>query len=99
MKKKLLREYGGTDSSEAAVQEALKWFARHQMKNGSHAGGWTLAHQLVCKGACGDGCKDPKRAKQINGATSLALLPYLGAGQTHVEGEFKIKSSCVDCSF
>ena len=31
MKKKLLRDYGGTASSEAAVQEALKWFSRHQM--------------------------------------------------------------------
>ncbi len=85
MKKKLLREYGGTESSEAAVQEALKWFARHQMPNGA----WTLQHNLVCRNACGNPCKDAKkRGRQINAATSLALLPFLGAGQTHVEGEF-----------
>ena len=88
MKKKLLREYGGTESSEAAVQEALKWFARHQMKRGPAAGGWTLAHNLVCNNQCGNGCKSESRAKQINGATCLALLPFLGAGQTHMEGEF-----------
>lgn len=85
MKKKLLREYGGTESSEAAVQEALKWFARHQMPNG----GWTLAHNLVCNNRCGNGCKTEKRAKQLNAATSLALLPFLGAGQTHQQGEFR----------
>ena len=84
MKKKLLKEYGGTPSSEAAVQEALKWLARHQLSNGA----WTLQHNRVCKNACGDPC-DEKRAKQINAATALALLPFLGAGQTHMEGEFK----------
>ena len=85
MKKKLLREYGGTESSEAAVQEALKWFSRHQLPNGS----WTLKHNLACRNACGNPCKELKRAKQINAATSLALLPFLGAGQTHMEGEFE----------
>ncbi|NND98914.1 MAG: terpene cyclase/mutase family protein [Pirellulaceae bacterium] len=85
MKKKLLREYGGTESSEAAVQEALKWFARHQLPNGA----WTLQHNLVCRNSCGNPCKAENRAKQINAATCLALLPYMGAGQTHMEGEFE----------
>ncbi|MEO1617168.1 MAG: hypothetical protein AAFV88_15055 [Planctomycetota bacterium] len=89
MKKKLLREYGGTESSEAAVTEALKWFSRHQIKSGENAGAWTLQHELVCRGACGNGCTKPNRAKQLNAATSLALLPFLGAGQTHVKGEFR----------
>ena len=84
MKKKLLREYGGNDSSEAAVTEALKWLSRHQMPNGA----WTYHHHLVCRGACGDP-GDPSRARALNAATAMALLPFLGAGQTHVQGQFK----------
>ncbi|MDE0863481.1 MAG: DUF5684 domain-containing protein [Rubripirellula sp.] len=84
MKKKLLRDYGGTPSSEAAVTEALKWFSRHQMPNG----GWTYQHDLVCRGACKNGC-EPGYAKSFNAATAMALLPFLGAGQTHISGEFR----------
>lgn len=89
MKEKLLREYGGTESSEAAVTEALKWFSRHQIKSGPQAGAWTFQHELVCRGACGNGCTNASRAKQLNAATSLALLPFMGAGQTHLKGEFR----------
>ena len=84
MKKKLLRDYGGTPSSEAAVTEALKWFSRHQMPNG----GWTYQHDLVCRGACKDAC-EASYAKSFNAATAMALLPFLGAGQTHTSGEFR----------
>lgn len=84
MKKKLLREYGGTDSSEAAVTQALQWLSRHQAPNG----GWTFNHSLVCRGACGDP-GDPKFAGSVNAATAMALLPFMGAGQTHTEGQFK----------
>ncbi|MEM0925570.1 MAG: hypothetical protein AAGJ83_06000, partial [Planctomycetota bacterium] len=89
MKEKLLREYGGTPSSEAAVTEALKWFSRHQFKSGQNMGAWTMQHEIVCGGTCGNGCTNPTRARQLNAATSLALLPFLGAGQTHVKGEFR----------
>ena len=84
MKKKMLRDYGGTPSSEAAVTEALKWFSRHQMPNG----GWTYQHDLVCKGRCGDAC-DASYNKSYNAATAMALLPFLGAGQTQLSGEFR----------
>jgi len=84
MKKKLLREYGGSESSESAVNKALKWIALHQMPNG----GWTFQHTLVCRGACNDP-GDPQHAKCFNAATALALLPFLGAGQTHMAGEYK----------
>ncbi|MEL6109243.1 MAG: hypothetical protein AAFU85_24815, partial [Planctomycetota bacterium] len=89
MKAKLLREYGGTESSEAAVTEALKWFSRHQIKAGPQMGAWTFQHEIVCRGACGNGCRSANRAKQLNAATSLAILPFLGAGQTHLQGEFR----------
>jgi hypothetical protein len=84
MKKKLLREYGGNDSSEAAVAKALKWIAKHQMPNGA----WTFQHTLVRRDSGGDP-GDASRAKAFNGATALALLPFLGAGQTHMAGEYK----------
>jgi hypothetical protein len=85
MKQELLRKYGGSASSEAAVTEALKWFSRHQMPNGS----WTFQHNLVCKNACGNPGEPGRHRQAINAATSLALLPFLGAGQTHREGQFK----------
>ena len=84
MKKKLLREYGGNESSEAAVTEALKWFSRHQMPNG----GWTFAHDQVCRGACGDPGK-ANFAKAMSAATAMSLLPFMGAGQTHLQGDFR----------
>ncbi len=84
MKKKLLRQYGGNDSSEAAVAKALKWIAKHQMPNGA----WTFQHTLVRRDSGGDP-GDPQRAKAFNAATALALLPFLGAGQTHMTGEYK----------
>ncbi len=84
MKKKMLRDYGGTPASEAAVTEALKWFSRHQMPNG----GWTYQHDLVCRGRCGDAC-DASYNKSYNAATAMALLPFLGAGQTQISGEFR----------
>lgn len=84
MKKKLLREYGGNDSSEAAVAKALKWIAKHQMPNGA----WTFQHNLVRRDSGGNP-GDEARAKAFNAATALALLPFLGAGQTHMSGEYK----------
>lgn len=84
MKERMLRDFGGNAASEAAVTEALKWLARHQLPNG----GWTFQHNLVCQGRCGDP-GEPKFAKSLNAATAMALLPFLGAGQTQNGGDFK----------
>ena len=83
-KQQMLKQFGGTRASEAAVTEALKWLARHQMDNGA----WTFQHDAVCKRACGDP-GTPRRASAFNAATGLALLPFLGAGQTHQQGDYK----------
>ena len=79
----LVRAGGGTKGSEAAVAAALKWFAAHQNMDGS----WSFDHRGgPCQGRCGN----PGSLKESpNGATGLALLPFLGAGQTHKEGEYK----------
>ncbi len=88
MKKQLLRKYGGNESSESAVNKGLKWLALHQVNGGEGDGGWTYQHNLVCRGACGDP-GEPAFAKSFNGATAMALLPFLGAGQTHMVGDYK----------
>jgi hypothetical protein len=70
---------GVTKASERAVAAALSWLARHQNKDG----GWTLNH------GNGDLCTDrsctgPGGTRADAGATAMAVLPFLGAGQTHM---------------
>jgi len=73
----LLRRNGGNQASEIAVKESLNWMARHQYPDGT----WNFDHQ---RGACQGRCSDPGEAtKAVRAATGLALLTYLGAGQTH----------------
>jgi len=67
---------GVTAQSERAVAAALHWISRHQADDGS----WKLDHTAKCK----DGkCNGPGQSKSDAGATALALLPFLAAGQTH----------------
>ncbi len=78
----LVRKGGGSASSEQAVGLALQWLAGHQLPDG----GWALNHTV------GPGVrsqKNPGHKESRNGATALALLPFLGAGQTHTEGNYK----------
>ncbi len=79
----LLRSGGGTPESEKAVAMALHWLAEHQNYDGS----WTFAHQKSPK--CHGSCRDPGYAPGKIAATSLALLPFLGTGQTHKEGQYR----------
>ena len=81
-KSEMLERFGGTSESEKAVAMALKWIAEHQALNG----GWTFAHSEICHGQC-DGSGD--MAFATNAATAMAILPFLGAGQTHMEGQYK----------
>lgn len=74
-KRMMLGSFGGTKQSERAASAALSWFARHQWDDGH----WQF-----------DPPVDAKRAFDNTGtwnsptaATSLALLTFLAAGQTH----------------
>ena len=79
----LARAGGANDASEAAVAMALRWMADHQMPDG----GWNFDHRLgACQGRCADA---GKMTTARNGATGLMLLPFLGSGQTHKQGEYK----------
>ncbi len=73
---------GGTIESEAAVARALKWLAGHQNDDGS----WSL-HAFDRAGSCHGQCTMTGNESDTAG-TALALLPFLGAGQTHLQGEY-----------
>lgn len=69
---------GVTKASERAVAAALNWIARHQNRDGS----WSL--DLGNRASCTDGtCTGTGGTSADAAATALAILPFLGAGQTH----------------
>jgi hypothetical protein len=76
----LVGRYGGTRATERAVAAALNWLYRHQNRDGS----WSIdTFNNNCKGGK---CTGPGSKKSDSGATGLGLLPFLGAGQTHMNG-------------
>ncbi len=82
MRGEMLERFGGTAGSEKSVAAALEWISKHQAPNG----GWTFACSKFCRGQCKD---DGRKVESVNAATALALLPFLGAGQTHLKGKYK----------
>ncbi len=81
-RKALLRSGGGTPESESAVQMALKWLAAHQEPDGK----WSFQHDAHPE--CNHQCSHPGANPSNIAATSLALLPFLGSGQTHTAGKY-----------
>ncbi len=76
---------GGSAKSEKAVARALEWLARHQNADGS----WSFDHRLAAE--CQGQCDQPGSLQtSLMGATGLALLPYLGAGNTHRDGTHRV---------
>ena len=75
---------GSSDESEKAVGLALAWLAEHQFA----AGGWSFDHRL---GPCQGRCSNPGQAmaKAVNGATGMALLPFIDHGSTHQTGPYR----------
>jgi hypothetical protein len=80
---RLAQHDGGSLESEAAVERGLQWLAAHQNPNGS----WSLDgfHQTD---GCQGRCRNPGH-RSDTAATALALLPFLGAGETHHRGAYK----------
>jgi hypothetical protein len=78
----MVTKEGGTTLTEAAVARGLKWLANHQNDDGS----WSLRgfrHAADCN-CGGDGAFSTRSP-----GTALAMLPFLGAGQTHLAGKYK----------
>jgi len=70
-------KFSATQATERAVAAALKWLARHQSPDGA----WNLKEY---SSRCSDKtCTGPGKEECKIAATSLALLPFLAAGQTH----------------
>jgi len=72
---------GPTPVTEAAIAAALKWLAAHQCQDGS----WNFDHRRG-----GPSQADPGTLTQApRGATGLALMAFLGTGQTHQHGKYQ----------
>lgn len=82
LRSKLIEKEGGTSLTEAAVARGLRWLARHQSANGS----WSL-HEFHRAGNCS--CGGRGHIDDDTAGTALALLPFLGAGQTHLVGLYQ----------
>lgn len=76
------RSRGGNAASEAAVDRGLAWLALHQAVDGS----W----QFDLSGCrCDGACRDPGTLASSTASTAIALLPFLGAGSTHLDGPYQ----------
>jgi hypothetical protein len=79
MKDALLKAYGGTQGTEDAVAAGLEWLARNQKSDGS----WSLVGPY----------KDGGFSENKPAATAMALLAFMGAGNTHQSGEYRERVS------
>jgi hypothetical protein len=80
-RQRAVEQFGGSSASEAAVERGLDWLAAHQNANGS----WSLHNfHANCKHAP---CADAGTVTSDPAGTGMALLPFLGAGNTHQSGE------------
>ncbi|WP_425615038.1 prenyltransferase/squalene oxidase repeat-containing protein [Anatilimnocola sp. NA78] len=78
----MVTQEGGTTMTEAAVARGLRWLANHQNKDGS----WRL-DDFESVNNCNCGGRGHFHTKAPG--TALAMLPFLGAGQTHLAGKYK----------
>lgn len=76
VRSEIVKKEGGTSLTEAAVARGLRWLAQVQNDDGS----WSLSNY-------DDSHRQGNRGDAA--ATSLALLPFLGAGQTHEFGIYR----------
>ena len=97
-RREVARKYGGTDTSEKAVELSLRWLAAHQNPEGY----WD-ADNFDAQCPEGDRCTGRAGLVKVDdegndrnyagrqadtGVTALALLAFLGAGYTHEEGQY-----------
>jgi hypothetical protein len=88
---RLARSEGGSDASEAAVAAALRWIADHQLQDG----GWSFDHRIgpILNGRPRTSDHPGQSAQARRGATAMAILPFLGAGQTHNSKDSKYRAT------
>lgn len=79
----LLTKRGGSAASESAVQNALDWLVRHQVKGGPMDGSWMWNNAGVADCTCASKAAIGHEGRM--GATGIALLTFLGYGTTHLK--------------
>lgn len=82
----IARQFGGDEQTEAAVDRALMWLAAHQSADGRWdcdqlEGGQETRVAGHDRGGAG--------TEADTGITGLALLAFLAAGETHLEGTYR----------
>ena len=75
MKGALLKAFGGNERTEQAVALGLEWLKKNQNSDGS----WSMVQPY----------SDGGTSENRSAATSLALLAFMGAGNTHKLGEYQ----------
>ncbi|MCE9530228.1 MAG: terpene cyclase/mutase family protein, partial [Planctomycetes bacterium] len=80
----ILEREGGTKATEDAVARGLKWIAHHQNPDGS----WSL-EAFDAAGDCNGQCRHLGHTSQGSAGTALSLLAFLGAGNTHIQGNYQ----------
>jgi hypothetical protein len=79
------RQRGGSPGSESAVQSALHWLALHQSSDGRwDADKFGAGQEAAVLGQDRQGAG----ARADTAVTGLALLAFLGAGNTHQHGDY-----------
>jgi hypothetical protein len=78
---KLQKDYGGNEASDRAVAAGLAWLAGQQKPDGSWIFDGTATNEVTPK-------------NEVTAATGMALLAFLGYGQTHTS-ENKYKETVV----
>jgi len=75
MKGALLKAFGGNERTEQAVAFGLEWLKKNQSSDGS----WSMVQPY----------SDGGTSENRSAATSLALLAFMGAGNTHKSGDYQ----------
>ena len=86
-RKQVARQRGGSDETEQAVAAALQWLADNQKSDGRwdpRETGGGVEQQVLGHNRNGSG------ADADTGITALATLAFLGAGNTHLEGQHRV---------
>ncbi|MBM3965692.1 MAG: squalene--hopene cyclase [Planctomycetes bacterium] len=75
MKGALLKAFGGNERTEQAVALGLEWLKKNQSSDGS----WSMVQPY----------SDGGTSENRSAATALALLAFMGAGNTHKSGDYQ----------
>jgi len=82
----IARRNGGNQRTEAAVAAALKWLADNQQPDGR----WDAdKHDAGRESRVFGHDRDGAGAQADTGVTALAVLAFMAAGNTHLEGEYR----------